>query len=74
MNCVSFSLMNRDISSNGLNFIVCGLTQQGSTGDSFSVQIFSDVVWLPRWPIKVIFYVEPACEGGTKVYINGRVT
>ena len=23
------------------------------------------------WPIKVKFYVEPPCEGGTKVYING---
>ena len=23
------------------------------------------------WPIKAKFYVEPPCEGGTKVYING---
>ena len=23
------------------------------------------------WPVKVIFYVEPPWEGGTKVYING---
>ena len=23
------------------------------------------------WPIKAKFYVEPPCEGGTEVYING---
>ena len=33
----------------------------------FSKIFFSETAW----PIKAKFYVEPPCEGGTKVYVNG---
>ena len=31
---------------------------------------YVDNNWFPV-PIKAKFYVEPPCEGGTKVYVNG---
>ena len=34
---------------------------------TFSNIFFSETAW----PIKATFYVEPPCEGGTKVCING---